>query len=65
MKEKIEDIKESIRDNIGVVIFFAILLILWGFCVYVKIQDPNAYKSDIKRLQEQVDSLKTILNERQ
>ena len=55
--------KELIKDNIGVLIFFGILLILWGICVYVKVQDPNAYKSDIKQLQQQIDSIKTILKD--
>lgn len=59
MKELIEDIK----DNIGVLIYFTIFLILLGICIYVKVQDPNAYKSDIEQLQQQIDSIKTILKD--
>lgn len=54
--------KELIKDNIGVLIYLTIFLILLGICIYVKVQDPNAYKSDIEQLQQQIDSLKIILN---
>lgn len=59
MKELIEDIK----DNIGVLIYITVFLILLGICIYVKVQDPNAYKSDIEQLQQQIDSIKTILKD--
>lgn len=63
MKELIEDIEVFIQDNKGILIFITILLMLLGICVYVKVQDPNAYKSNIEQLQQQIDSLKTILKD--
>ena len=63
MKELIEDIKVFIQDNIGILIYITIFLILFGICIYVKVQDPNAYKSDIEQLQQQIDSIKTILKD--
>jgi hypothetical protein len=55
--------KAFIQDNKGILIYITISLILLGICVYVKVQDPNAYKSDIEKLQQQIDSIKTILND--
>lgn len=55
--------KAFIKDNKEILIYITISLILLCICVYVKVQDPNAHKSDIEKLQQQIDSIKTILND--